>query len=138
MSAGGGRPACIMARALSFDLRKRVVDAIASGMSRRQAAGRFGVSAASAIRWQKQLTQVGTVHPARQGGDRRSHRIDAHAARILALYEARPDITLAEIKAALGEQGIDAGIGTLWRFFDRHGITRKKRPHTRRSKTVRT
>ena len=44
-----------MARAISFDLRKRVVDAIASGMSRRQAAGRFGVSAASAIRWHKQL-----------------------------------------------------------------------------------
>jgi transposase len=127
-----------MARALSFDLRKRVVDAIASGMSRRQAAVRFGVSAASAIRWQQQLVETGTVQPARQGGDRRSRRTDAHGATILALYEETPDITLAEIKAALAEQGIQAGIGTLWRFFDRHGITRKKRRHMRPNRTDRT
>jgi transposase len=39
-----------MAHALSVDLRQRVVDAIAQGMSRRRAAAGFGVSAASAIR----------------------------------------------------------------------------------------
>jgi hypothetical protein len=27
------------------------------------------------------------------------------------------------------------GISTLWRFFDRHRITRKKRPATRSSRT---
>ena len=42
-----------MARALSVDLRDRVVAAIAGGLSRRQAAVRFGVSAASAVRWQQ-------------------------------------------------------------------------------------
>jgi len=40
-----------MARSLSLDLRERVVAAVSGGMSRRQAAERFGVSAASAIRW---------------------------------------------------------------------------------------
>ena len=75
-----------MAKSLSVDLRKRVVAAIVSGMSRRQAAGRFGVSAASAIRWQQQFNQTGTVQPDKQGGDRRSHQIDAHKATILALY----------------------------------------------------
>lgn len=89
------------------------MNAIATGMSRRQAAERFGVSAASAIRWQKQFS------------DRRSKHIDAHAATILALYETTPDITLAEIKVRLAESGIRAGIGTLWRFFDQHWITRK-------------
>ena len=39
-----------MARALSCDLRQRVVEAIKHGLSRRQAAARFGVSASSAIR----------------------------------------------------------------------------------------
>ena len=38
-----------MAKALSIDLRKCVVAAIAAGMSRRQKAERFGVSAASAL-----------------------------------------------------------------------------------------
>jgi transposase len=38
-----------MARALSLDLRERLVEAIAKGLSCRQAAARFGVSASSAI-----------------------------------------------------------------------------------------
>jgi transposase len=125
-----------MARALSVDLRKRVVDAVAAGMSRRQAAERFGVSAASAVRWQKQFNETGTIHSDKQGGDRRSKRIDAHAAVILALCETMPDITLAELKVRLAEGGIQAGIGTLWRFFDRHAITRKKRLRTRPSRTA--
>jgi len=120
-----------MAKALSLDLRQRVVNAIAAGMSRRQATERFGVSAASAVRLQKQFSDTGTIQSDKQGGDRRSKHIDAHAATILALYETTPDITLAEIKVRLAESGIRAGIGTLWQFFDRHGITRKKRRHTR-------
>ena len=54
----------------------------------------------------------------------------------MALYEAKTDITLEEIRSALADKGIRAGIGTLWRFFERHGITRKKRRRMRRSKTV--
>ena len=40
-----------MARYLSEDLRVRVIEAVRSGASRRQAAARFGVSGSSAIRW---------------------------------------------------------------------------------------
>jgi hypothetical protein len=40
-----------MARTLSLDLRERVVAAVEGGMSRRQAAKRFGVSIGSAVRW---------------------------------------------------------------------------------------
>jgi transposase len=39
-----------MPRALSMDLQDRVVAAIKGGLSRRQAAVRFDVSAASAVR----------------------------------------------------------------------------------------
>ena len=42
-----------MPQALSFDLRTRVLAAIDAGLSCRQAAARFGVSASSAIRWQE-------------------------------------------------------------------------------------
>ncbi len=48
------------------------------------------------------------------------------------------DITLAEIQSGLAAQGVHIGIGTLWRFFDRRGITRKKRPGTRSNKTAQT
>lgn len=127
-----------MAKALSTDLRERVVALIESGVSRRQAAERFGVSASSAIRWHQQYRAEGSFAPSKQGGDRRSHRIDGHAETIFALVEERPDITLAEIQAELESRGVRAGIGTLWRFFERHKVTRKKRRHTLPSRSARS
>ena len=124
-----------MARALSVDLRDRVVAAIAGGLSRRQAAVRFGVSAASAIRWQQLAAQHGTPKPQQQGGDRRSGKIEAHANLILGAYETTSDITLAELQALLADHGTQVALGTIWRFFDRRGITRKKRRHMRPSRT---
>jgi transposase len=95
-------------------------------MSCRQAAERFGVSASSAIRWQQQIRTTGTIEPRTQGGDRRSKRIEAHSQVILGFVAETPDITLTGIRARLADRGIRVGIGTLWRFFDRHRITRKK------------
>lgn len=57
-----------MAKALSVDLRQRVVAAIDGGLSCRQAAEHFGVSAASAIRWRGRLKEAGDIVPKRQGG----------------------------------------------------------------------
>ena len=127
-----------MGRALSRDLRDRVVAAIEGGMSRRAAAERFGVSAASAIRWWQLVVQHGTPAAKPQGGDRRSTKIEAHAALIHAAIERQSDITLDELRLMLAGHGVSTSIATLWRFFARHGITRKKRPATRPSRTVPT
>lgn len=116
-----------MSKALSVDLRSRVVEAIEQGLSRRQAADRFGVSAASAIRWHAQFRAEGHVTPRAQGGDRKSGRIEAEAEFILGEVAAASDITLNELKVKLAERGENFGIGTLWRFFDRRRITFKKR-----------
>ncbi len=117
-----------MAKALSIDLRERVVVAVDGGMSRRQAAERFDISAASAVRWLQRRKTYGGVAPAKQGGDRKTHRIEAHAAFILAAVEAAPDVTLGELQAKLVERGARFGVTTIWRFFKRRGITYKKRP----------
>jgi transposase len=124
-----------MAAALSMDLRQRVLAAIEAGTSCRQAAQRFGVSAASAIRWHALHRLKGDVGPRPQGGDRRSHRIEAHAQTILELLEKRRDITLAELRTMLAGQGLSFGQTSLWRFFHRHRISLKKRPRTRPSRT---
>ena len=124
-----------MARALSLDLRERVVAAVADGISCRAAAVRFGVSAASAIRWRQRAVHEGSPAPKPQGGDRRSGRIDAHGDLIRATIVETPDMTLEELQAVLRGRGLSFGIGTLWRFFDRHKITRKKRPRTPPSRT---
>lgn len=102
-----------MARSLSVDLRDRVVAAIAGGLSRRQAAVRFGVSAASAIQWQQLAADYRTPKPQQQGGDRRSARIEAHADLILEAYEATPDITLAEVQWLLADHGVQVALGTI-------------------------
>lgn len=125
-----------MSKALSVDLRERVVRAVLAGASCRAAAARFGVSASSAIRWCARLRETGSVVPRALGGDRRSGRIEAHAALILRQVERTPDITLFELKAVLAEAGVAVGIATLWRFLDRHQITLKKRPRTRPSRTA--
>jgi transposase len=40
-----------MAKSISEDLRSRLILAVDGGLSRRAAAERFGVAAASAVRW---------------------------------------------------------------------------------------
>ena len=124
-----------MARALSQDRRDRVVSAIDDGLSCRAAAGRFGVGVATAVRWRQLALRHGRAVAGKPGGDRRSAKTDVHADFILGLVAERGDITLAEMQAAMAERGSPVGMGTLWRFFDRRGITRKKRLATRSNRT---
>jgi transposase len=73
------------------------------------------------------LRRTGSLAPARQGGDRRSDRIEAHADEIKALVVASPDITLEEIAAHLKQaHGETFVVSTIWRCLDRHGLTFKK------------
>jgi transposase len=127
-----------MGKPLSMDLRSRTVAAIDAGMSCRAAAERFGVAPSTAIRWHDQCRRHGHCAPKPQGGDTRSQRIEAHHGAILALYEARRDITLDELRQQLADSGLSVAISTLHRFFARHGISRKKRPATRASRTAPT
>jgi transposase len=127
-----------MSKALSVDLRTRVLAAVAAGATHREAASRFGVSAASVSRWRSLEREKGDVRPGPLGGDRRSGRIEAQAGLILALVADTPDITVEELRAALGERGHAFGYGTLQRFFARHRITRKKRLRTPANRTART
>ena len=127
-----------MPSALSLDLRQRVIAAVEAGTSCRKAAARFGVGVASAIRWHARFRQEGQVAAKPVGGDRSSHRIEAHAGLILATYEARPDIFLRELHDQLRARGIKTSLSGLSRFFARHGITRKKGRSTRPSRSART
>jgi transposase len=116
-----------MGKFYSSDLRERVVAAIDAGMTRHQAAARFGVSPSSAIRWHKGWCETGAFAPQPQGGDQRSGRIEALKEVILSLIKARKDITLEEICVHLEERhGERFVVSTVHRFFQRHKITFKK------------
>jgi transposase len=125
-----------MAHSLSMDLRSRLLVAIDGGMSCRAAAARFGVAPSTAIRWQAQRRETGNFAPKPQGGDMRSRRVEERAADILAIWEARKDISLEELRQALAEIGLAISVAGLHRFFARRGMTRKKRLAMPSSKTA--
>jgi transposase len=107
-------------------------------MPARQAAGQFRIGLATAIRWVRQARDTGERQPRRQGKPRGS-KLDPHRDYILGLVEAKPDITISEMLDKLASQrGVRAARATLWIFLDRCGLTFKKRPRTRPSRTVRT
>ena len=116
-----------MTKSLSHDIRERLISAVEGGMTRRSAARRFGVAASTAIKWVDRWRRTGDVGPRPRGGDKRSHRIEAHAEEILALIKETPDITLAELAEHLDEaHGLVVAHSTVWRLLDRHAMTFKK------------
>src|SRR5882757_1302216 len=120
-------------RAHSGDLRSRVVEEILAGASRRQAAERFKVSAASAVRWAQLHSQTGNVSARPRGGKSRSP-LEPHAAWLLDLTTAAPELTLAAIEQRLlAGLGLQTSEAEVRRFFKRHAITFKK--NTARGRT---
>ena len=57
----------------------------------------------------------------------RSRRVEERRAEIVAVWEARKDISLEELRLALVELDLHVSVAGLHRFFVRHGVTRKKR-----------
>jgi transposase len=114
---------------LSDDLRERVVEAVVlGGLSRNQAAARFKVSIASAVRWVKRFNTTGENSPAPSGGDRRSGRIEAHRDYLLGLVRRSPDLTLLEIQERLiGNCDERFAVSVLWRFGACRGATTRGR-----------
>ena len=114
--------------ALSKDIRKKVMKAIKGGMSRRQAAARFDIGPATAVRWAKRVETTGDVG-AHENGRRppfAAHR--GARAFILEELKAKPDVTIMELRDKIRERhGLGFGYGTVWRFLARHKITRKKK-----------
>jgi transposase len=99
------------------------------GGGRRQfgPAERFGVSESTAIRWAQRWRAEGEARARPMGGDHRS-RLTGHREAVLTLVAHQPDLTLAEIRAELAARhGLAVGQTTIWRFFERHKITVKKK-----------
>ncbi len=117
-----------MTAPLSNDLRRRVVLSIEPGFSRRAAAAKFDVPIASAVRWYQRYKRTGSIELDVIGGDRQSHRVEAHAAKVLDWIDEQRDLTLVEIADRLADEGHVFAPATIWRLLDRHNYTVKKRP----------
>jgi transposase len=119
--------------AYSQDIRSRVTQAVSHGLSRRAAAGRFAVSASSAIRWAARAAQEGTAARHKPGRPPGKGRLSDHLTFLAAAVEATPDITMPELAARLlAERGVTAHPASLSRLLCRARVTYKKTTDGRR------
>ena len=116
-----------ISRSYSQDLRIRLVGYVEKGASRRAAAKVFGVSPSIAVKWLQRWRRTKSVAPSPVRGHRRAV-LESHAAWLLDLIKQNADITLAEIKAKLAGRGVAASLSTIWSFYDRRGVSFKKKP----------
>jgi transposase len=111
----------------SNDLRVRVIQVVESGAAARAAARQFVIGDSTAIRWVKRWRETGSCKAKSIKGRSRSP-LKRHEEWLLGLVRREPDLTLEEIRSRLlAERQQKAGIGSVWRFFDRHGISFKKK-----------
>ncbi|NJM35172.1 MAG: hypothetical protein HC850_11180 [Rhodomicrobium sp.] len=81
------------------------------------------------MRWYQRFKRQGDVQPAPIGGDRSSHRIEAHASMIIGWIEENKDITIKEIREKMAGEGHPFSHGAVWRLLARHDCTFKKTAH---------
>jgi transposase len=98
-----------MSKALSLDLRVRVLASVHALATQREAAERFGVSAASVSRWRTRQREQADARPKALGGDRRSGRIEARRDAIMAALGPDRDATIEEVRRDLVAPGLSFG-----------------------------
>jgi putative transposase len=116
-----------MTKPYSMDLRERVVAAVlAEGMSRHQAAARFGVSISSAIRWVARCCKTGSAAPAKIGGYKPKTLRGEHAAWLIARCQEK-DFTISQLVEELsGIRGLKVDRRSVWEFLHLNGLSHKK------------
>lgn len=125
-----------MGRAYSPDLRDRVYAAIVESGSRRAAARRFGVSAATAVRLAQRQAQTGSLAPARQGRPAGSGKLAAYREVVIGWIEADGELTLCELTERLAaEHGVAVHHTSLSRLLKKAGFTVKKNSAGQRNRS---
>jgi putative transposase len=115
-----------MGKPYSVDLRERVVSAVTrGGLSRNQAAARFGVGISTAINWVRRWQETGSVAPGQMGGHR--PKLIAGEHRVwLQERVASGDFTLRGLVSELAERGLKVDYRTVWTFVHDEKLSFKK------------
>lgn len=117
-----------MPRAISEDLRKRVVAAVELGEPVRSVAARYDVAVSSVVKWSQRYRKHGHVRPARIGGYR-PRTLDPWRAWLERRLSEEPHLTLERLRVELAAQKVHVSQNTIWRYV-RHqlGLSFKKKP----------
>ena len=124
-----------MPKPYSMDLRERVIESVAAGASRREAAELYGLSPSVVVIWMQRWEATGSIVARPSGGS--VSPLEDHAEFLLGLVVEQPDLTLDEIVAAMAKARIAGSRTAVWRFYERHSITFKKNSVRGRAKAPR-
>jgi putative transposase len=124
-----------MAKALSIDLRGRVVGAVEhEGLSCRAAAKRFDVGVSTAIGWVRRFRETGSTAPGRMGGYKPRAICGAHREWLIERCRAEA-FTLRGLVGELGERGLKVDYRSVWVFVHDEKLSYKKRRWSPASRT---
>jgi transposase len=116
-----------MSKPYSMDLRERVVSAVEDdGLSRRQAAARFGVGYSTAIAWAKRFRTTGSVKPGQMGGHKPKKISGAWRDWLVQRCRGK-DFTLRGLVGELAERGLKVDYRSVWAFVHAEKLSHKKR-----------
>ena len=118
-----------MGKPCSLDLRERVVAAVETGgLSRNQAAARFGVAPSSAIKWVARFRATGSAAPAKMGGHKPRTLRGEHADWLIARCQEK-DFTISQLVEELRlVRGLKVDRRSVWEFLHAQGLSFKKKP----------
>lgn len=116
-----------MGKPYSIDLRERAVAAVEQeGMSRRQAAARFGVGISTVINWVRRARETGSVAPGKIGGHKRKAIAGEHRTFLLARIKDG-DFTLRGLVRELAARGLRVDYRSVWNFVHEEKLSFKKK-----------
>jgi transposase len=126
-----------MGRSYSLDLRRRVIDRIAWGQSRRGAAENMSVSASFAVKLVARHERTGSLEPAPQGRPAGTGKLAPYREFLIGRVKEKPDITMPELAAELeAHHGIEADPASLSRFLCKAGLSFKKNSTGQRARSI--
>ena len=119
-----------------IELRERVVASVVKeGLSRNQAAKRFGVGISTAVHWVRRFLESGSVAPSKIGGYRQKSIRGEYREWLLTRMKEK-DFTLRGLVAELGERGLKVDYKTMWNFVHAEKLSFKKKRRRQRAGTA--
>jgi putative transposase len=120
-------------KAISFDLRSRIIEALEAEPSSLKVAERFKVSGSSVRKLRLKLERTGDFAAGHAPGRERLVK-GKDEKKLRRLVEKYPDATLVVLCELLADETkLEISETTMWRQLQRMGLTLKKNPSTHRN-----
>ena len=105
------------------------------GLSRREAAERFGIGISSAIRWVERVRRTGSAAPGQMGGYKPKAIAGEHRAWLLVRVK-EGDFTIRGLVVELAERGLKVDYRTMWNFVHAEKLSFKKKRRRQRARSA--